>query len=153
MQNANIQPNPEEAEAARAGAFAVDARAATLARGREAVDLAIGEALLRLDESGGFAALGYSGIADYARDDLGLPPRTAFFYVEVARGTRDRPFLREAVVSGFVSLRKALAILPVAVREHEAAWVRLARTATLRARHGIIATFGRPPHPDQRRRC
>ena len=49
----------------------------SLARGREAIDLAIGEGLDLLEERDQLMDLGYSRMDDYVREELGLPPGTA----------------------------------------------------------------------------
>ncbi|WP_242393945.1 HNH endonuclease signature motif containing protein [Anaeromyxobacter oryzisoli] len=114
-------------------ALLVDGLLARVARGRGALDIALGEGLLALAQGDRTLRLGYSGIADYARERLGIAGRTAQVMVQLARALRERPRLREAVRSGEVSARKATIILRVARGDAEAVWVERARSATARA--------------------
>jgi hypothetical protein len=111
----------------------VDRLLVRVARGRGALDVAIGEALAALSDGDRTLRLGFSGIGDYARDRLGLSARTAQAMARLARELRNRPLLRNAVRLGEVSARKAQTILPVARGDAEAAWVARARTDTVRA--------------------
>ncbi|WP_242395549.1 HNH endonuclease [Anaeromyxobacter oryzisoli] len=114
-------------------ALLVDGLLARVARGRGALDVALGEGLLALAQGDRTLRLGYSGIADYARERLGVAGRTAQVMAQLARALRERPRLREAVRSGEVSARKATTILRVARGDAEAEWVERARSATVRA--------------------
>ncbi|WP_242393018.1 HNH endonuclease signature motif containing protein [Anaeromyxobacter oryzisoli] len=114
-------------------ALLVDGLLARVARGRGALDVALGDGLLALAQGDRTLRLGYSGIVDYARERLGMAGRTAQGMVQLARALEARPRLREAVRSGEVSARKATTILRVALGEAEAEWVERARTATVRA--------------------
>jgi hypothetical protein len=94
-----------------------------VARGRGALDVAIGGALARLSEGDRVLQLGYSGIGDYARERLGMAGRTAQAMVRLAVELRTRPLLSEAVRRGEVSARKAQAVLPMARGQDEEQWV------------------------------
>ena len=131
---------------------------AAVARGREAIDLAIGEGLCVLEERDALMALGYSKMTDYAREELGLAATTARDKVKLARGLETRPFLREAVRSGKLSPRKALEVLPVARGEGEKPWAMLAGTSSVRElREAVARASGRrvedaaPALPDEER--
>jgi hypothetical protein len=113
-------------------AAALDALAASCARGAGAHDLALGEGLLFLARPGGDVRLGYSGVGDLARERLGLPPDQARRLRRDAEGLRSRPLLREAVLRGEVTLRKAEVVLRAAVGAEEAYWVARARVDTVR---------------------
>src|SRR4051812_3136943 len=115
------------------GARAVDALLVRVARGRGALDIAVGEALEVLATSARVLTLGHSCIGDYARECLGIPASTAQKMVRFARKLRERPILRAAVRAGEVALRAAEAVLPEARGENEAAWVERARRQTVRA--------------------
>jgi hypothetical protein len=104
-----------------------------VARGHGALDVALGEGLAALGQGDRALRLGYSGIGDYARERLGISARTAQAMAHLARELRTRPLLRDAVRRGDVSVRKAQAILPLAVDEAEAQWVARARAETVRA--------------------
>jgi hypothetical protein len=104
-----------------------------VARGRGALDVALGEALAALAAGDRALRLGYSGVGDYARERVDVAPRTAQAMVRPARALRERPLLRGAVVRGEVSARKAETILPLALGAGEAEWVERARADTVRA--------------------
>ncbi len=104
-----------------------------VARGRGAIDVAMGEALAALSIGDRALQLGYSKVGDYARERLDLAPRTAQAMVRLARALRERPLLRAAVLSGQVSARKAQTILPLAVGVAEADWTTRATAETVRA--------------------
>jgi len=89
-----------------------------VARGRGALDVAIGEALADLAVGDRTLRLGDSGIGDYARERLGIAARTAQAMARLARGLRDRPLLREAVRRGEVSTRKGVHRGWIRVRGH-----------------------------------
>ena len=119
-----------------------------VARGRGALDVALGEGLAALAVGDHALRLGYSGIGDYARERLGIADRTALAMAQLARGLRERPLLCEAVRSGEVSARKALAILAVARGEAEAGWVARARVETVRALEAAVRAEGAAPGPN-----
>jgi hypothetical protein len=119
----------------------VDRLLSRVARRRGALDVAIGEALAALADRDTMR-LGYSGIDDYAREELGIAGRTAQMLAQLARRLRDRALLREAVRRGEVSARKALAVLPVAWGEAEAGWVQRARCETVRALEAAVRAAG-----------
>src|SRR5438067_6984586 len=111
----------------------VDALLVRVARGRGALDVALGEALDLLGAGARVSVLGHSGIGDYARERLGIAASTAQKMVRFARRLRERPLLRAAVRAGEVPVRAAEAVMPVAWGEDEAAWVERARHETVRA--------------------
>ncbi len=114
-------------------ALLLDRLLVRVARGRGALDVAIGEGLAALAVGDRSLRLGYSGIGDYARERLGIATRTAQAMARLARDLRLRPLLREAVWRGEVSARKAQAVLPLAIGDAEADWVARARAETVRA--------------------
>jgi hypothetical protein len=114
-------------------AILLDRLLVRVARGRGAIDVAIGECLAALSSGDPVLRLGYSGLGDYARERLDVQPRTAQAMARLARELRSRPMLRDAVHRGEVSTRKAQAILPLAVGGAEAEWVARARIETVRA--------------------
>ena len=125
----------------RQAAYLIDVVLAPLARGRGAVELAIGEGLAALAVGHRVVDLGYSNIGDYAREVHGINASTAAKMERLARGLRDRPLLREAVRSGEVSPRKAETVLPVARGEAEPFWVERARTETVRALRASLGSL------------
>jgi hypothetical protein len=91
--------------AAQRAALGADAAATRFARSRGAIDLALGETLLKLFEGDRLAKLGYARQVDYARERLGVSPRAMFLWLRLARGLQERPLLRRAVVAGTVTPR------------------------------------------------
>lgn len=104
-----------------------------VARGRGAIEVAMGEALAALAVGDRTLQLGYRSVGDYARERLDVAPRTAQAMVRLARGLRERPVLRAAVLAGEVTARKAQAVLPLAVGGAEAEWTARAKAETVRA--------------------
>jgi hypothetical protein len=103
------------------------------ARGRGALDVAIGERLAALGVGDRVVVLGYASVGDYSREELGIAASTAQKKARLARELRSRPLLRAAVRTGEVSIRQAEAVLPLARGEDEAFWVERARRDTVRA--------------------
>ena len=110
----------------------VDAVIVCLARGRGALEVAIGEALDALSVGDRVLQLGYTNIGDYARERLGIAASTAVKMARFAKALRARPLLQAAVRSGEMSTRRAEAVLPVAVGDVEDVWVERAKTGTVR---------------------
>jgi hypothetical protein len=121
----------------------VDRELVRLARGRGALDLAIGETLRQLEVGERLASLGYSRVVDYAREVLGLPARTSYFFVSLARLLAERSLLRSAVRAGLVSPRKALVVAAIAVEDAEVAWTIEAARSTEAALRRKVASAGR----------
>lgn len=130
-------------------ALLLDRLLTRVARGRGALDLAVGERLAALAEGDRAMQLGYSGLGDYARERLGMAARTALAAARLARELRSRPLLRDAVRRGEVTARKAEVVLPVARGGGEAAWVTRARTETVRALQAAVRAVGKPSAPEQ----
>src|SRR3954466_11694266 len=86
-------PLPRERDEATCheAARALDALLVRVARGRGALDLAVGEALEVMATGGRVLELGCSGIGDYARERLGIAASTGQKMVRFARRLRDRP--------------------------------------------------------------
>jgi hypothetical protein len=129
-------------------ARALDAVLHPLARGRGAVDVAIGEGLDALSKGDRVLRLGYSGIADYAREELGLNASTAEKMARFARKLRERPGLKAAVLAGEVCVRRAEAVMHVAVGDAEEYWVARARQNPVRALKAMAKTPS-DPEPDE----
>lgn len=113
-------------------ALLVDGLLTRVARGRGALDVAVGERLADLAVGEHVLRLGYSSLGDYAREALGIAGRTAQQMMRLSRELRSRPRLRDAVLRGQVSGRRAVAVLPLARGEDEAVWVERARHMTVR---------------------
>lgn len=110
----------------------VDRLLVQVARSSGAIAVAMGECLSALCSDDGPMRLGYSGIGDYARENLSIAGRTALEMAKLARELRSRPLLRAAVRSGEISTKKAEAILRVAVGDAEAEWIGKAKRETVR---------------------
>ena len=85
-------PSPHELSGvARPGAAElIDPLLTRVARGRGAIDVAMGEGLAALSRGDGLIQLGYSCLADYAREVLGVAGRTAQAMAQLARGLAPR---------------------------------------------------------------
>src|SRR5512143_927857 len=124
----------ELSSVARPGAAElIDPLLTRVARGRGALDVAMGEGLAALSRGDGLIQLGYSCLADYAREVLGVAGRTAQAMAQLARGLAGRRLLKEAGGRGGGGGRKGRAILPVALGEAEAGGVERPRVETVRA--------------------
>jgi hypothetical protein len=111
----------------------VDGLLVRVARGRGAIDVALGQGLAAIAVGDRLLRLGYSSLGDYARERLGIGESSARAMAKLAGALRTRPHLWEAVRSGEVSARKATTILAAAHGDAEAAWVQRARVETVRS--------------------
>ena len=93
-----------------------------VARGRGAIELALGETMLKLFDGDRLLRLGYARQADYVRERLGVALRSVHAWTALARGVASRPILRKAVEAGRVAPRKALIVMEAACGDGEAAW-------------------------------
>jgi hypothetical protein len=123
----------------------LDRAAVRMARSQGAIEVALGDALARLFDRDGLIRLGYARQVDYAREHLGVPPRTMYAWVNLARALRDRPLLRAAVEGGVVSPRKASAVAPLAVGDAEELWVAAAMRLPLRELESAARAEGIEP--------
>jgi hypothetical protein len=133
-------PFPFERRALLRGeaALLVDGLLAQVARGRGALDVAMGEVLAELAVGDRVLRLGYSGIGDYGRERLGVAGRTTQALARLGRELQARPLLRQAVRRGELTPRQAQAVLPAAVGAEEARWVERARGETVRALEAAV---------------
>jgi len=111
----------------------LDKLLARCARGRGALDVAIGDGLAAMAVGDRVVQLGFSGIGDYAIEELGIARRTAQKLAQLARGLREWPELRASVWSGETTPRKAEIVLRLARDDAQEEWVSRARTQTVRA--------------------
>ena len=125
-------------------ALLIDELLVKVARGSGAIAVAMGECLDALCTGDGPIRLGYTNLGDYVREELSLAPRTAKEWAKLARDLRTRPILRAAVRAGEVDLKKAIAIVEVAVGDSEAEWVERAKRDTVR---GLRAAARGDPAP------
>jgi len=120
----------------------IDKLLARCARGRGALDVAIGEGLAAMAVGDRVVQLGFSGIGDYAREELDIAPRTAQKLAQLARGLREWPELREAVWTGVVTPRKAEILLARAESEAREEWLARAPRETVRGLRAGVASAG-----------
>jgi len=125
----------------------IDDAIARAAGSQGALDLAFGEGLDRLFAFSRLMGLSYATERDFARERLGIPPRTMYEALALARACKGRPMLRKAVAAGLVTPCKARAIAPV-VAANEAGWTALAMTSTLREIHDAMRAAGTDPPKD-----
>jgi hypothetical protein len=130
---------PSEQEALRR-----DAALSGVARSLGAFDLALGATVARLIDRGHLPKLCYAREADYARERLGISPSEMHSCVRLARELRWRPILRAAVTCGAASKRKALAVLPLAIGDHEGAWTEAAMRLSVRELESAAKAAGSP---------
>jgi hypothetical protein len=116
----------------------IEALAASAARSRGALDLALGDGLAAMRRGERLIQLGYSCLGDYAREVLGILERTAQEMAHLSQELTSRPLLRAAVWKGEICVSRAQAVLPVAIGEAEAKWVEQARTLTVRTLEMLV---------------
>jgi len=125
------------------------AEAEALCRGSGALDLRLGEVLLRFVQRDGPAQLCFSTISDYAKGRLGVAPSLAFRWMRLARELADRALLRRAVKTGLVSATKAGAVMNAAVGENEARWTAAAAFLSLKELKQRVEQEGHEPEFDE----
>src|SRR3954470_4255151 len=97
--------------------------------------MAVGDRVVRL---------GFSGIGDYAIEELGIARRTAQKLAQLARGLREHPELRASVWTGEITPRKAEILLRSARADEE--WLARARNRTVRGLGADVSNAtGEPP--------
>ena len=114
------------------------------ARGRGALDVAIGEGLAAMAVGDRVVRLGFSGIGDYAFEDLGIARRTAQKLAQLARGLREHPELRASVWTGEITPRKAEILLRSA-RAGTDSWLTRARSRTVRGLQADVSNATAEP--------
>ena len=92
------------------------------AHGQGALDVKLGEILLRLFEGDRLLQLGYARQTDYSKERLGVSVRLMLSWTALARGLTSRPILRAAVLAGSVTASKARVVMEAAQGEREATW-------------------------------
>ena len=133
-------------------ALLIDELLVKVARGSGAIAVAMGECLDFLCTGDGPMRLGYANLGDYAREELSLAPRTAKEWKRLARDLRTRPVLRAAVRAGEVDLKKAIAIVDVAVGDSESEWVERAKRDTVRGLRAAARGDAAPTEEEEKGR-
>jgi hypothetical protein len=113
-------------------AFALDARLRRILSAGRRIDWQVGRLLrlfadLRLER-----LMGFSSLARYVRERLGISPRKARSLMAVDRKAWQCPELATACESGRLSWVRALTILPVIEGERGGQWIARAREVTVR---------------------
>jgi hypothetical protein len=130
-------------------AVIADAELRRVAAGAGALALALGETLREIFEADLLGKLCFTREKDYMRERLGLPPRTGYQFLRLAKETRGKDLLRRAVLCGAITPNKALAIARVCSIEMESAWVGLAMEVPLDELVKRVKDFGGEPVPDE----
>jgi hypothetical protein len=130
-------------------AVIADAELRRVAAGDGALALALGETLRELFEADLLGKLCFTREKDYMRERLGLPPRSGYQFLRLAKETRGKDLLRRAVLCGAITPNKALAIARVCSIEMESAWVGLAMEVPLAELVKRVKDFGGEPVPDE----
>ncbi len=130
-------------------ALLIDELLVKVARGSGAIAVAMGECLDVLCTGDGPMRLGYANLGDYVREELSLAPRTAKEWAKLARDLRTRPLLRAAVRAGEVDLKKALAIVGVAIGDSESEWVKRAKQDTVRGLQAAVRGDAAPADDEE----
>jgi hypothetical protein len=79
-----------------------------------------------------YRAFGFTSLADYVRERLGISIRKAWALLKVERSTRRADDFADAYDSGAISWVCALTLLPVVDRANAAAWIARADAVTVR---------------------
>ena len=135
-------PREKALERDRKAAFVLDDFASQLVRGRPALDVALGEICLRLDEGDLYVELHRAKKTDFAHEDLGIKSRKFFNLLSLASGLRARPVLKQAVMAGLVTTLKALTVMPLAEGEHEEAFAAAAMEMTVKDLQALVKAGG-----------
>ncbi|MFL5405471.1 MAG: HNH endonuclease, partial [Myxococcales bacterium] len=115
--------------------------------------MAIGEGLAAMAVGDRVVRLGFSGIGDYAIEELGIARRTAQKLAQLARGLREHPELRASVWTGEITPRKAEILLRSARADEE--WLARARNRTVRGLEADVSNAVGEPQVavDDEERC
>ena len=127
---------PERSDAAPPRAtsdpFALDARLAALMRAIRTSEPRIGRLLRIVVDQHLYRAHGFSSLADYVRERLGISVRKAWALLKVERSTLRADAFARAYDEGTISWVSALTLLPVVERANAAAWIARAEAVTVR---------------------
>ena len=135
-------PREKALERDRKAAFVLDDFASQLVRGRPALDVALGEVCLRLDEGDLYVELHRAKKTDFAHEDLGISSGSFYNLLSLASGLRARPVLKQAVMAGLVSTLKALTVMPLAEGEQEEAFAAAAMEMTVKDLQALVKAGG-----------
>jgi hypothetical protein len=112
--------------------FALDARLVAAMHAIRTSEPRIGRLLRIVVDQHVYRAHGFTSLADYVRERLGISVRKAWALLKVERSTRRADAFARAYHDGAISWVCALTLLPVVDRENADAWVARADAVTLR---------------------
>src|SRR6185503_8607326 len=120
-------------------ALRLDSELARLARGAQALRLAVGALLDALSSSGGHHELGFSSLEAYARERCERTGRWAADTRALARKLESLPKIRDALRSGTIGWSTAELLARHVTAESEREWLERARTVTVRKLRALLA--------------
>ncbi len=103
-------------------------KAVTLSKEWLGIEGRLLEVLIEMDTKGYCLALGYRNLFDYAQRALRLSDAQAYYFSKVAQKSRQVPQLKEAVMTGELSISQARRIAPVLTQANAASWIEKAAT-------------------------
>ncbi len=112
--------------------FALDARLVAAVRAIRTSEPRIGRLLRIVVNQRVYRAHGFTSLADYVRERLGISARKAWALLKVERSTRRDDDFARAYEAGAISWVQVLTLLPVVDRANAAAWLARADIVTVR---------------------
>jgi len=106
---------------------AIHERALKVANSFQKAETELLEVLLKVEDHAVCRKLGYSSLFQYCVSCLKLSENNAFNLITVVRKSRTVPKLKEAVVSGEITLSKARRIAPVITSANQEEWIEKAK--------------------------
>jgi hypothetical protein len=120
-----------------AAAILLDWNLRRLSQGKAVIDLRLGELLVKLRKRQP-QKLGYVRLADYTREEMGIPWRSASLLVNNWTALEKLPLLKQAHRAGLISKSKLRFLLRVATAENEKAWIEKASKVSVRALEDLV---------------
>ena len=97
------------------------------------------EVLMQMKTGGCFERLGYRGVFDYVTQGLKLGEAQAYYFQKVVVKSLEVPALKEAVVSGEISLSQARRIVAVVTHDTSKEWITKASTLNQKQLESAVA--------------
>jgi len=120
-----------------AAAILLDWNLRRLSQGKAVIDLRLGELLTQLRKRQP-QKLGFVRLADYTREEMGIPWRSASLLVSNWTALEKLPLLKQAHREGLISKSKLRSLLRVATAENEKAWIAKASKVSVRALEDLV---------------
>ena len=114
-------------------------KAVHLAQTYKTSESALLEVLMQMSAAQLFLSLGYKGIFDYCVRALALGEAQASYFNRVAEKSKTVPQLKEAIVSGHVSLSQGRRIVSVITPQNAEDWLKAASTLKQRELEARVA--------------